>query len=101
MPYIIFINAGAPAAVSKEGGRVPPLIGMIREFGGESFDVRDQDSLEKAYRAIDEQETVRVEVSHRAHRVPIYSRFLLLSMALLVVGIPAGFAAELLWGLYP
>ncbi len=101
VPYIIFINAGAPAAVSKEGGRVPPLIGMIREFGGESFDVRDQDSLEKAYRAIDEQETVRVEVSHRAHRVPIYSRFLLLSMALLVVGIPAGFAAELLWGLYP
>ena len=101
VPYIIFINAGAPAVVSRESGGEPPLIGMIREFGGESFDVRDQDSLEKAYRAIDEQETVRVEVSHRAHRVPIYSRFLLLSMVLLVVGIPAGFAAELLWGLHP
>ena len=101
VPYIIFINARAPAEVSIEGGGAPPLIGMIRDFGGEWFDVRDQDSLERAYRAIDEQETVRVEVSHRAHRVPIYSRFLLLSMALLVVGIPAGFAAELLWGLYP
>ena len=61
----------------------------------------DQDSLDRAYEAIDEQEAVRVEVSHRAERVPIYARFLLLSMVLLVVGIPAGFVAELLWGTNP
>ena len=42
--------------------------------------------------------TVRMEVTHRAQRVPIFSRFLLVSMALLVVGIPAGFVAELLLG---
>ena len=101
VPYIIFINATARVEASPERVEPPPLIGMIREFGGDSFDVRDEDSLERAYRAIDEQEAVRVEVSHRVQRVPIYSRFLLFSMALLLVGIPAGFAAELFWGLHP
>jgi hypothetical protein len=33
--------------------------------------------------------------------VPIYSRFLLVAMALLAVGIPMGFVAELLWGTAP
>ena len=74
---------------------------MIREFGGEYFDVTDEDSLQRAYEAIDERETVRMEVTHRAQRVPIFSRFLLVSMALLVVGIPAGFVAELFWGPHP
>ena len=44
---------------------------------------------------------MRVELTHRALKVPIYSRFLLVSLALLVVGIPAGFVAELLWGTHP
>ena len=78
-----------------------PLIDLIRDYGGDSFDVTDRDGLEKAYQAIDEHEAVRVEVSHRAQRVPIYSRFLLLSMVFLLVGIPAGFVAELFWGLQP
>ena len=86
---------------TTDAPEVPELIQMIREFGGDYFDVTDQDSLDRAYEAIDEQEAVRVEVSHRAQRVPIYERFLLLSMAFLVVGIPAGFVAEFLWGINP
>ena len=80
---------------------MPPLLEMIREFGGEYFDVTDRDGLQRAYEAIDEREAVRVEVTHRAQRIPIFSRFLLVSMALLIVGIPAGFVAELLWGAHP
>ena len=52
-------------------------------------------------RAIDEREAVRVEQRHRALKVPIYGRFLLLAMGLLVVGIPLGFVAELFWGTSP
>jgi len=44
---------------------------------------------------------VRVEQKHRALKVPIYSRFLLLAMGLLAVGIPMGLVAELLWGTTP
>jgi len=44
---------------------------------------------------------VRVEQKHRALKVPIYSRFLLLAMGLLTVGIPMGLVAELLWGTAP
>ena len=51
--------------------------------------------------AIDEREAVRVEVSHRAQRIPIFPRALLVTMAMLVVGIPAGFVAELLFGANP
>ena len=108
VPYMIFINAqeNRPAA-SRSGSGNPPvgnsqaLIEMIREFGGDYFDVTDADSLSRAYEAIDEAETVSVELSHRAVRVPIYPRFLLISMALLVVGIPAGFVAELMFGTHP
>ena len=79
----------------------PRLIEMIREYGGDYFDVTDQDSLTRAYEAIDEREAVRVEMKHRALKVPIYSRFLLVAMAFLVVGIPMGFVSELLWGNTP
>ena len=110
VPYMIFINStdprGTPAstrasAVSGPVGNIQGLIEIIREFGGDYFDVTDSDGLARAYEAIDDAETVRVELSHRAVKVPIYSRFLLLSMALLVVGIPAGFVAELMWGTHP
>jgi hypothetical protein len=74
---------------------------MIREYGGDYFDVTDEDSLTRAYEAIDEREAVRVEMRHRALKVPIYSRFLLMAMALLAVGIPLGFVTELVWGTGP
>ena len=109
-PYMIFINAtdpsAAPATTRGSAARAPVgntqgLIEMIRDFGGDYFDVTDADGLVRAYEAIDQAETVRVELSHRAVKVPIYSRFLLISMALLVVGIPAGLVAELMWGTHP
>ena len=42
-----------------------------------------------------------MELKHRALKVPIYSRFLLVAMGLLAVGIPMGFVSELLWGTSP
>ena len=106
VPYMIYINAAGQmpirtSAVSRPTGNTQALIETIREFGGDYFDVTDGDGLARAYQAIDEAETVRVELSHRAVKVPIYSRFLLISMALLVVGIPAGLVAELMWGTHP
>ena len=101
VPYVIYINVGDIDRPLEDTRTTPPLLDMIREFGGEYFDVTDRDGLQRAYEAIDEREAVRVEVTHRAQRVPIFSRFLLVSMALLVVGIPAGFVAELLWGTHP
>ena len=110
VPYMIFINAAdrrqtpsptRASAVTAPAGNTQALIETIREFGGDYFDVTDGDGLVRAYEAIDAAETVRVELSHRAVKVPIYSRFLLISMLLLVVGIPAGFVAELMWGTHP
>jgi len=101
VPYIIYINTTAARAARLEASATPPLIERIREFGGDYFDVTDQDSIERAYQAIDEREAVRVELTHRALKVPIFSRFLLVSLGLLVVGIPAGFLVELLWGTHP
>ena len=85
----------------RDSPSTPRLIEMIREYGGDYFDVTDEDSLTEAYQAIDEREAVRVEQKHRALKVPIYSRFLLLAMGLLAVGIPMGLVAELLWGTTP
>ena len=102
IPYIIYINTSdVRSAMVGHPRSMPQLIKMIREYGGDYFDVTDQDGLTRAYQAIDEHEAVRVEMKHRALKVPIYSRFLLLAMAMLVVGIPMGFAAELLWGTSP
>ena len=81
----------------KGRSSTPRLIEIIREYGGGYFDVMDRDSLAREYAAIDEREAVRVELKHRALKVPIYSRFLLVAMAMLVVGIPMEFVSELLW----
>ena len=106
VPYMIFINADQPRPgiqrqASPPVGNTQGLIETIREFGGDYFDVTDSDGLQRAYEAIDEAETVQVQLSHRAVKVPIYPRFRLISMALLVVGIPAGFVAELIGGIQP
>ncbi len=101
VPYMIYINVGDTDRSSISAPESPPLVDTIREYGGDYFDVTDQDSLIRAYEAIDELEAVRVDLTHRAVKTPIYSRFLLVSLALLVVGIPAGFLAELLWGTHP
>ncbi|GIT67109.1 MAG: hypothetical protein Ct9H300mP25_05810 [Acidobacteriota bacterium] len=51
--------------------------------------------------AIDERETVRVELKHRALKVPIYSDSYYSPFVLMVIGIPAGFIVELIWGTHP
>ncbi len=101
VPYIIYINTSDIRATMIGRSSTPRLIEMIREYGGDYFDVTDEDSLARAYEAIDEREAVRVEMKHRALKVPIYSRFLFVAMAMLVVGIPMGFVSELLWGTGP
>ena len=101
VPYLIYINTSDAGAITEGRANPPPLIEPIRGFGGDYFDVTDQDGLQRAYQAIDEREAVLVEVTHRAIKVPIYSRFLLISMALLVIGIPAGFLVEFVWGKHP
>ncbi len=101
VPYIIYINTSDVRTAMLGQPSTPRLIEMIREYGGDYFDVTDEDSLTQAYEAIDEREAVRVELKHRALKVPIYSRFLFLAMAVLVVAIPVGFASELLWGTTP
>lgn len=101
VPYVIYINVGGIDGQRDSGRTRPPLLDMIQEFGGEYFDVTDESGLLGAYEAIDRREAVRVEISQQAQKVPIFPQFLLLSMALLVVGIPAGFLAELIWGTHP
>ena len=101
VPYLIYINTSDARTASFLNPTVPQLVGQIQEYGGDYFDVTSEDSLMRAYEAIDEREAVRMELKHRAVKVPIYSRFLLVAMALLVVGIPMGFVSELLWGTSP
>ena len=101
VPYLIYINTSDARTASFLNPSVPQLVAQIQEYGGDYFDVTSEDSLLRAYQAIDEREAVRVELKHRALRVPIYSRFLLVAMGLLVIGIPLGFVSELLWGTTP
>ena len=100
IPYVVYINTTAETSTQEDSDAVL-LIDRIRDFGGDYFDVSTENGLQEAYAAIDERETVAVPLTHRALKVPIYSRFLLVSLALLVVGIPAGFLAELIWGTHP
>jgi hypothetical protein len=102
VPYVIYINGTNPqfASMLAHDGP-PPLVEQIRAYGGDYFDARDPDALARAYAAIDAREAVRYEVRHRALRVPIHDRFLVASLMLLMLIIPAGMIAELLGGTYP
>jgi hypothetical protein len=102
VPYIIYINGTNSQFASMLGHEgPPPLVDQIRAYGGDYFDARDPDALARAYAAIDAREAVRYEVRHRALRVPIHDRFLVASLMILVLIIPAGLIAELLGGTYP
>ena len=105
VPYIIFINTSdvrtAGAVHPAVHPNTPRLVEQIRDYGGNYFDVTDTDSLARAYQAIDEREAVRVEVKHRALKVPIYERFLLVGFMLLLMAIPLGLISELVWGTDP
>ena len=81
VPYLIYINTSDARTASFLNPTVPQLVGQIQEYGGDYFDVTSEDSLMRAYEAIDEREAVRMELKHRALKVPIYSRFLLEAMA--------------------
>jgi hypothetical protein len=102
VPYVIYINASDPRFASMLPRQSPPpLVERIRSYGGDYFDITDPRTLSKAYEAIDARETVRYEVRHRALTVPIHTRFLVASLALLLIVVPAGLVTELLWGTYP
>ena len=104
VPYIIFINTSDLRTVGYGGDyqtSTPRLVEQIRDYGGDYFDVTNTDSLARAYQAIDEREAVRVEVKHRALRVPIYERFLLVGIVILLMAIPFGLISELFWGTDP
>ena len=101
VPYIIFINTTDLRMVGAAHPTTPRLVEQIRNYGGDYFDVTDTDSLARAYQAIDEREVVRVEVKHRALRVPIYARFLLVGIVVLLMATPLGLISELFWGTDP
>jgi hypothetical protein len=102
VPYVLYINATDPrfAGMLRHEGP-PPLVERIRSVGGDYFEITDPRMLSKAYEAIDAREAVRYEVRHRALTVPIHTRFLVASLALLLIVVPGGLLAELLWGTYP
>ena len=101
VPYIIFIDTSDPRTAGAIHRNTPRLIEQIRQYGGDYFDVSDTDSLARAYQAIDEREAVRVEVKHRALKVPIYARFLLVAITIMLMAIPVGLTSEVFWGTDP
>ena len=101
VPYVIFINAADPSFAIFVHPTVPRLVEQLRAYGGEYFDVRDPTSLARAYAAIDAREAVRYQVTHRARKVQIYPRFLMVSMLLMLVALPLGLVGEQFWGTDP
>ncbi|GIT67220.1 MAG: hypothetical protein Ct9H300mP25_06920 [Acidobacteriota bacterium] len=52
VPYIIYINTSDARTAMIGHPSTPRLIEMIREYGGDYFDVTDEDSLTEAYQAL-------------------------------------------------
>jgi hypothetical protein len=101
VPYVILISAPDATLASFVPPTVPRLVEQLRAYGGEYFDVREPTSLAKAYAAIDAREAVRYRVVHRARKVPIYPRFVIGSMLLMLMAVPLGLVGEQFWGTDP
>src|SRR3989344_132901 len=91
--YLILIN-------NLAGGQIPPLMNEIRATGGEYFDVKDANSLTRAYGAIDRMETADVEKKTLVFKVELFQQFILTSVVLLLLGITLGLIFEP-FGVYP
>lgn len=79
-PYVILIK-------SSNQADVPEFVKRIRDYGGEYFDVSSRASLIRAYEAIDKLEAVKVEITRKSFKFPIFQKFIFVSFVIMVVSI--------------
>lgn len=62
----------------------------VQQFGGKVFDIQDKKSIENAYREIDRLEKAPIKITRHLFRVFIYQRFLVVSIALMLLAVAVG-----------
>ncbi|MDP3792964.1 MAG: hypothetical protein Q8Q89_04550 [bacterium] len=79
-PYVVLIKTSNQA-------EAPEFARRVRDYGGEYFDVSNETSLIKAYEAIDRLEVVKVEITRKSFKFPIFQKFILISTLIMVIAI--------------
>ncbi len=100
VPFIIFIDESGGEGNPQSLASVAKLLKLVTDSGGKYFPVSDESSILKAFQEIDKLEKVKVEVTRRVLRIPLYQKFIFLSILTLLIIIPIGLVAQL-FGVYP
>ena len=99
-PYVIYLDNSALYARSysdedkkrlENAGRLKK---EIASFGGRYFDVKDRNSIRRAYQEIDRLEAVKIVEVGKIYRVYLFQYFLLLVLALLALSILFGLLSQ-------
>lgn len=104
MIYVLFIRSVSSSS-DDDGGdsQFPPLplfIQNISKFGGIYFDVRDKNSLTRAYKEIDKIETVKVNNLITVFKKFLFENFILAAIFIAIIAIVLGLIIEP-FGVYP
>ena len=92
-PYVIWIKSSA-------GSSPPEFAQRIREYGGEYFDVADENSLKRAYESINKIESTEIEITRKSFKLPLFQNFILMAIVVRVIAVLTTLLFEP-FGIYP
>ena len=98
VPYIIYIANPLANGVKPT---LPEFASRIGEYGGKFFDVRDSNSLRKAYEEIDKIEKAETRIKRYALRTDLFQPFLSITIPVIFFLIMLGTLIELIWLRHP
>ncbi len=78
-PYVILIKTNQKV--------IPEFAQTIRNYGGEYFDVTNENSLKRAYQAIDKLEASKIEIVKKSYKLPIFRDFIFIGIVLMALAI--------------
>ena len=72
----------------------------VEKYGGRFYDIRDRNSLDRAYKDIDRLEAVELKDIHVVDRLYLFQAIILLGILIAVTAITCILVAEI-FGIYP
>lgn len=102
IPMVLLIRSSVdplPSYYEDDGGvssmsiaqgsnaNVPEFAERIREYGGQYFDIIDENSLKQAFEAVDALEKVKIETTKKVFKINLFQLFLLVTVFLTFITI--------------
>jgi len=99
--YLVFVKPNEMGEKQHGGGsgltRTEALLRQIAALGWHYYYAHDKNALKKAFDDINKLETIKIEVKRGARQLPIFDKFLLLGLFLVMISCFLALGLEIFW----